>query len=428
VQKSSAEMQKKRSILAARINPRVDEPELLVEKQEWWSNPNKNMDDSFGAHMMGENNPSSKRHNMAMVSNPGICIYPTVPKQHKKAQTLESSNVAFQSRVSSFKTMHRVISKESCGRVTPDELNSTKRTSSNREPYSWNSEVQQFWATRNQKEIDESVKDFRRRNSSSLVSETPLLCEIDRGLAVNPTVPDTNFDESVSEGGEWGCGQYEWPLVRVKNPYHVGDDSKVANSTVSSVDNAAIMINEGKEFHKTENAISASGEYNNSFMNLEKQAFSANWHERERSFFLDEMSQRLDNSKAVGSSELSLSKVGMLGASESSQKSPTAASNDEVLWKMNNRNPLVDVNSDRFDGELQPSNIFSVEMSHTDYSMMSTGEAMLYGNKYLTKNTVIDEMDEKENQQPNNAEHYAVMLIKQPDQTTVPEQSSPLSQ
>merc|ERR1712142_335136 len=91
------------------------------------------------------------------------------------------------------------------------------------------------------------------------------------------------------------------------------------------------------------------------------------------------------------------------------------------------RNPFVDVYLDRFDRELQPSNIFSVEKSRKDNSMMSTGEAMLYRKKYLTKYTEMDEIDEKEHHQPNNAEHYSVMLLKQPDRTTVPEQSSPFT-
>jgi len=416
VQKSSAEKQKKRHILVSRKNSRIDESELLVEEQEWYSNPNNNMGDSFGANMMGENNPSDKRHNTDMVSNPGICIYPAVLKQHKAAHTLGSSDVTFQSRASSFKTIHTDIANESCGRVTPDESNNTKRTSTNREPYSKNREVHQFQAIRNPNEIDER----RDRNSSSLVSETALLCEMDRGLAVTPTVPDCNFDESISECGEQGCGEYEWPLVRVKNSYHVGDDS---------VDNAAIMINEGREFHETENADSeftTYGEYADSYLQLEKQFFCAHKNERERSFFLNEMSQRLDNTRAGGVSEPSLSKVGMHGASESSHKSPTASSITKVLGKTNKpvRNPLVDVYLDRFDRELQPSNIFSVEKSRKDYSMMSTGEAMLYGKKYFTKNAAMDEIYEKEHQQPNNAEHYSVMLLQQPGRTIVPEQSS----
>merc|ERR1719334_274786 len=102
----------------------------MVQKQKD-SKCNKK-EESCRTQMMASNNPSGNRYNMTLVSNPGVCIYPSVVKQQKKVQTLGSSiNLALQPRASSIKTGISIY-RESSGRVTSQQLNNTKHILTNR--------------------------------------------------------------------------------------------------------------------------------------------------------------------------------------------------------------------------------------------------------------------------------------------------------
>merc|ERR550534_2383068 len=114
-------------------------------------------DKSFSQKMIAENKAFVKRYNMVIVSNPSVCIYPNVVKHCIKIQTPESSDVGLQPRASYIKKgISKMTSDESCSRVILEESkNQKRRSSTNRQPCSWNCEAQQFQAKINQE--DESV-------------------------------------------------------------------------------------------------------------------------------------------------------------------------------------------------------------------------------------------------------------------------------
>jgi hypothetical protein len=362
--------------------------------------------------------PFDEVSDMVIVSNPGISILPGA---------------------------HSMKSDDYRGQASAEEYHNVKsRSLANRQPCSSN-EVQQFWSKISNQKLCEGVQEFfnpggsysmkgDHRNSLAMMSDSAFFGEMDRCLAITPS--DTDLDEFAPQDvGTAGAesSKNELSLIRSEHCQSIGNLFKTHDSLQQSKDNGAVIINKALELYKPEYNSSKSiptRDRNDSFSDLEKRVFDAFDRVRKSSFLVDEeMSQNADNPTTVDAVGPPQSKMKMTGSVDTSPCSQATSAVNEVPMKRNNpnKNQKVEVDVDSF--ITLPSNTFSPESSSSesfpsqDGSASSSDEYECEG-QICFKNLPCEEVCHEENSPLRKNDDYP---SGQPDQTTTPEQTPPLT-